>query len=959
MSVDLGVIGARIQLDDSQYVGAMRRVESGSANAMTRIAQAASVVLGTRGLVRQFREAAQAAMSFSAEIQNVASIAPGLDMDKVSKGILELDNRLGDATKNVNAFYYAWSAGIRGAEQDIVDFTGTMAKLAKAIKADQNTTIEAAARLMNAYGLKAKDAAEVSDLFFTIVKEGITTGQELAPTIGMIANSAALAGVDLDELGASIAVLTRTMDTSSAVVSLNQALTAFISPTAEAKRVAAELGIELSAATIKQKGFANAIADINAKAGDNIEALSAMFGNVRAFRAAAALAGEQTEVFSETLEAFRNKGGGALRAFEEQSKSMQAQWDEAMVAMGKAMIAVGQSIEPLVVGLSKALKVTADMISLAAEYRITWGGIALAIVGVTASAAMYVKTVFGIPLHIASMSASMAKLTTATVANTGATVANNIAMSNTQRIALMNAAAFYNMERGMNVASAAALRHASAQGALATSLSSLGLRNAVAGFQNLATGMTGVTVGVGAATAGVAALVVVTAAVAGGVGYLISRYTGLGEVLSNVIPDWMSGMNAANKQMEEANAKEEEWMEKRRARFEERLEQLRTEGKVTEEEYQKLKEAGAGGIVAGADGSRQTAWGRVSTIEEGYREEQAAKDKAWEERRAAEAENLQRLMAMGDYYNTQVEDAQKELNRRIFRENLSGVALYKAVLEQRELEHRKAIETIEQMDRVAEAARAAGNEEAAAEADKRQQEAIMRLQQLKADMARINKDIAAEAEKSNPFTQSIDAMSQGLADNLQEIRASVMSGTTSEREAWKERLDEYRTAYQGFARTLTELNAEIAGAEDENQRRMLMANRDRLMAQMDDAKRSIEELKAMSPEAQLNERFGGKSGVRKSLLESDKGTLDRENIPRLMATFSAEQQAKVKALTDQYMKRDGMSKEQAQTVAIRSLSKNLEVSGKDQDANQREMIRLLDDMLRTMKGGGEFNLGAL
>ncbi len=382
MAYDLGTIGARVQLDNRQFIRGVNQMQTRTSSVLTEMQGTFLRVFGALGVIKLFKDATQVSMDFGEALSNVVSIATDLNINDVRKEITGLNSVLGTSTQLTESFYRAYSAGARGSAEELANFTAETAKLSRAIRADQVVTMEAVTKLMNSYGLEVKDATEVSDTLFQIVKLGATTGQEIAGTIGLVANTASIAGVSLNELGASLAVLTRTMPTSRAVVSLNQVITAFLDPTREAKDVAQSLGIELSATSIKTRGFANVISEINQKAGDNVEALNLMFGNVRAFRAIASLAGNQAETFKEILEDFGNKGGSALEAFAVQTDNVKTTWKTSLVDMNKALINFGDALAPMVEDISVIITEVSKVVESMDdwEFKLGLGAIAMALI---------------------------------------------------------------------------------------------------------------------------------------------------------------------------------------------------------------------------------------------------------------------------------------------------------------------------------------------------------------------------------------------------------------------------------------------------------------------------------------------------------------------------------------------------------------------------------------------------
>ena len=359
---DLGTVGSAVVLDGSQYFGTLNQLHGRTNATMMQVKQIMTRALGVYGAYKLFKDAAKAGMEFGDEMANIQSIADNLDMGKVRRNLLGLNANLGKSTNLANSFYYAYSAGMRGTERDLVRFTASMSRGAKAVGSEQVPYMDAATTTINSYGLAIKDAGMINDWFYQIVKQGKAVGPELAQGLGMIVGTASQAGISLDELGSGLATLTQIMPTSQAIVGLNQSILAFVSPTKEAKEVAAELGIELTASALKSKGLVESFKEIEEKAGDNVEALSAMFGNVRAFRVAAQLAGEQGEKFGDILEKFKDKAGTSLEAFEVKVKTTGQSWRNAMVDWNKSLIDLSDAIDPV----SRKI---AEMISWVAQNR--------------------------------------------------------------------------------------------------------------------------------------------------------------------------------------------------------------------------------------------------------------------------------------------------------------------------------------------------------------------------------------------------------------------------------------------------------------------------------------------------------------------------------------------------------------------------------------------------------------
>lgn len=118
------------------------------------------------------------------------------------------------------------------------------------------TATKAAVGILNAYGLEAEKTGRIQDILAATVKRGVITYEELASSIGNVTSIAAVLGVDFESVTAAIATFTRAgIPAETSIMSLKNILTTFQSPTAEARKVAAELGFELDASSIKGRGL--------------------------------------------------------------------------------------------------------------------------------------------------------------------------------------------------------------------------------------------------------------------------------------------------------------------------------------------------------------------------------------------------------------------------------------------------------------------------------------------------------------------------------------------------------------------------------------------------------------------------------------------------------------------------------------------------------------------------------
>ena len=341
MSFNAGEIYYDIGIKDREYARALKRMEQDADRVTGNIAGKFTKMAAAIGAGAMFVKAMGNARAFSRELANVQSIADDLDMSKVREEILNLNATLGETPALTNALYFAYSAGVRGTEKELVAFTGQVAKLAQTVGSDVTPVMDAVTTMMNAYGLKVQDTGRLMDWFYQIVKSGKTTGPALAQSLGMIASTAASAKVPIDQLGAGIATLTTTMPTSQAITSFNQAIMAFIKPTQEAAEVAAQYGFEMSAAALEQKGFIGMLEEIRQKTGGNVAVMAKLFTSVEALKAALALGGTQFEFFNQVLKDFGSNAGAAEKGFSAIARSDNKKWEAMLVVLKKVGTVLG------------------------------------------------------------------------------------------------------------------------------------------------------------------------------------------------------------------------------------------------------------------------------------------------------------------------------------------------------------------------------------------------------------------------------------------------------------------------------------------------------------------------------------------------------------------------------------------------------------------------------------------
>ena len=187
---------------------------------------------------------------------------------------------------------------------------------------EMEVTAGATVKVLNAYGLEAKDAAKLMDMFVQTQNDGIINVDQYAQNIGKVASVAAMLKIPLSEVNAAISLSTsRGVNAEVAFTGMKTALIK-LTGSRGAKKLE-KLGLDISAATIESEGL---LATLKKLEGLDAKAIGDIFG------------AEAIQVMSpilnnlETYEKFiKNQVvavGTAEKAHDRMNQTIKGAWDE-------------------------------------------------------------------------------------------------------------------------------------------------------------------------------------------------------------------------------------------------------------------------------------------------------------------------------------------------------------------------------------------------------------------------------------------------------------------------------------------------------------------------------------------------------------------------------------------------------------------------------------------------------
>lgn len=287
-------------------------------------------------------------------VQNITEMTSE-SMGRLSQSVQALPSSLGASKELMEGLYQALSAGIP--KDNAIEFLRINAMAAKGNLADLSVTVKASSAILNAYNLEASETENVLNAMTKTVDVGVLTFSDLANNIGKGIAIARTAGVSYQELMATIASLTLSgLSVEESMTGIRNILNLTINPTTQVEKAMKGLGVEMSTAQIKARGFGGYMADIAKAVEHNQDATALLFPNIRAMGAAMAIATEEGGAqLAEKLDDISDATNKVRGNFGRMSKALSNQMEEAATNVNKLKITIGEGGGEGLVGAFEAI----------------------------------------------------------------------------------------------------------------------------------------------------------------------------------------------------------------------------------------------------------------------------------------------------------------------------------------------------------------------------------------------------------------------------------------------------------------------------------------------------------------------------------------------------------------------------------------------------------------------------
>lgn len=337
---EIQVVGQKVG-EVGEKIGGIGDKISGAGKALMPVT-GAIVGAGTASVV--------AATDFDTSMAKLSTIA---DTSKVSTEdlkaqILDVSNTYGVSASDIaEAAYSAISAGQD--TEDAVQFVADAMQLAKAGFTDSGTAIDTLTTIMNAYGDASGSAADISDRLITAQNLGKTTVAELGSNMGKVIPTAAMYGVNLDNLASAYVTTTKNgIATADSTTYINGMLNELGKSGSTASNILKnKTGKSFKELMDSGMSLTDALQIIQDAADASGKSMADMFSSQEAAKAAATIT-QHADDFTESMNAMAESSGKTAEAFAVVDDTTATSMEKLKTSVQNLAIQLGDILIPVV-----------------------------------------------------------------------------------------------------------------------------------------------------------------------------------------------------------------------------------------------------------------------------------------------------------------------------------------------------------------------------------------------------------------------------------------------------------------------------------------------------------------------------------------------------------------------------------------------------------------------------------
>ena len=296
-----------------------------------------------------FFDCSEAAAQFETSTAMVTTIADTSQksLSDISKEVRTYSNETGEAASDMaEATYQAISASVNTA--DAASFAGTATKLAVGGFTSATTAVDVLTTAINAYGLAASDATQLSDYLITTQNLGKTSVDQLAQSVGKVIPLASAYNVQMDNLSSAYAVLTAN---GIATAETGTYLKSMLNELGDTGSDVSEVLLNSTGKTFAQlmeQGYS--LGDVMAMLGNAVDgdstAFNALWSSTEAGIGALSLFNAGADKYNSVLDSMRTSAGATEKAYSTMADTTDKSKQRMENSFNNLKISVGDVLNP-------------------------------------------------------------------------------------------------------------------------------------------------------------------------------------------------------------------------------------------------------------------------------------------------------------------------------------------------------------------------------------------------------------------------------------------------------------------------------------------------------------------------------------------------------------------------------------------------------------------------------------
>jgi TP901 family phage tail tape measure protein len=366
--MDVGVVRARLELgmngwneSISQAQNDLQQTGGIAAQAATDLGKISAAALGLgSALAVGVGASVKTAADFEAQMDRVKAIAGATDEEfkNLEKAALDLGASTSKSASEIALGFENMAAMGFTANEIIGAMPGVIAA-AEASGSDMAQTADVMASTLNIFGMEASNATKVADILAKVANISAASLTDMQYALKYAGPPAAALGISLEELSASIGIMTNAgMGGEQAGTTLRAALLGLLDPSEENSKLMQKMGVAITDAKGNFVGLSELVQNLSDSMKGQTETqkaatLSALVGT-EAVSGMLSLMSAGPSTIDQMTQSLQESAGASAEAAKIMKENLNGSVDELLGSLESLGISVGQEFLPLLTDFAKA-----------------------------------------------------------------------------------------------------------------------------------------------------------------------------------------------------------------------------------------------------------------------------------------------------------------------------------------------------------------------------------------------------------------------------------------------------------------------------------------------------------------------------------------------------------------------------------------------------------------------------